>query len=85
MEENINLEQETEIIKSLREDFENKLAEQKNSYEQQLQIMRAEHGKQLREILRTGTFPEKEEVQKAEEIDEVEAEVARISAKYKKQ
>lgn len=84
MEDNINLEQETEIIKALKEEYENKLAEQKNSYENQLNIMRSEHGKQLREILRTGTFPDKEEVQKEEEMDEVESEVARIRAKYKK-
>lgn len=83
MEENINLEQETEVIKALKEEYENKLATQKNSYETQLKTMRTEHAEQLRTILRTGEAP-KEETPQVDELDEVEAAVKRISAKYKK-
>lgn len=84
MEENVNLEQETEIIKTVKDEYEAKLLEQKNEYETKLEIMRKEHAEQLRTILRTGEVPDKEDAQKDEEMDEVESEVARICAKYKK-
>lgn len=83
MEDNITIEQETEVIKALKEEYENKLATQKNSYETQLSTIRTEHAKQLREILRTGEAP-KEETPPADDVDEIDAEVARIRAKYKK-
>lgn len=87
MEDNkeLNLEQETEVIKALKEEYETKLAEQKSSYETQLTTMRSEHAKQIREILKSGEAPAKQsEPEVDEEEDEITAAVNRICAKYKK-
>lgn len=85
MEENqISLEQETEVIKALKEEYEAKIAEQRNSYETQLNTMRTEHAKQLREILKTGEAPKAEQQPEEQEEDEITAAVNRICAKYKK-
>ena len=88
MEENkeLDLEQETEVIKALKEEYETKLAEQKASYENTLTTLRTEHAKQLRTILRSGEAPAAMEQESAEdeEDDEITAAVKRISAKYNK-
>lgn len=89
MEENkeLDLEQETEVIKALKEEYETKLAEQKASYENTLTTLRTEHAKQLRTILRSGEAPaamEQESAEDDEEDDEITAAVKRISAKYNK-
>ena len=87
MEENKEiLEQETEVIKALKEEYEAKLAEQKANYENTINIMRTEHTKQVREILKSGEAPQSavEEQQEQDEEDEITAAVKRISAKYNK-
>lgn len=86
MEENKEiLEQETEVIKALKEEYEAKLAEQKASFDNTLATMRKEHTEQLRAILRTGEAPKEVEAPEVEEVkDEITAAVERIRAKYKK-
>lgn len=80
--------QETEILKALKEEYEAKLAEQKNKFETTLTTMRSEHAKQLREILRTGETPQvmdkKEDADDDEDEDVVAAAVKKLSAKWKK-
>lgn len=78
--------QETEILKALKEEYEAKLAEQKNKFETTLTTMRTEHAKQLREILRTGETPQvmDKNDDADDDEDEVAAAVKNLTAKWKK-
>lgn len=83
----IDMSQETEVIKAIKEEYEAKLAEATTKFENTLSTMRTEHAKQLREILKTGTTTQvMEEEKEAEEDDEdiVSAAVKALSAKWKK-
>lgn len=56
MEENKNeLQQETEVIKAVKDELLAQIQELKDSYENKINTMRAEHTNQIREILRSGS------------------------------
>lgn len=56
MEENKNeLQQETEVVKAVREEMNAQLEALKQNYENTINTMRAEHIQQVRDILRSGS------------------------------
>lgn len=56
MEENKNeLQQETEVIKAVKDELLAQIQELKDNYENKINTMRAEHTNQIREILRSGS------------------------------
>lgn len=83
----VDMTMETEVIKALKEEFEAKIASQKETYENTLTTMRQEHAKQLREILKTGNTPtvsDNEEDAEEDDEDIVAAAVKNLTAKWKK-
>lgn len=83
----VDMTMETEVIKALKEEFEAKIASQKETYENTLTTMRQEHAKQLREILKTGntsTVSDNEEDAEEDDEDIVAAAVKNLTAKWKK-
>ena len=80
-EEKITLTEETEVIKALKEAYDEKI----NNLEKQLADMKVEHAKQVKEILQSGTLNEAP-VEETEKEGNPEDEMCdRILARIRKQ
>ena len=88
MEEEKNTNQETKIIeedsvKVIREEYEKKLNEMQAKYESRIAEINTNHIEEIREIMRTGTSPEAQQIQQEDERYEDEIILDHLKNKYK--
>ena len=88
MEEEKNTNQETKIteedsVKVIREEYEKKLNEMQAKYESRIAEINTNHIEEIREIMRTGTSPEAEQIQQEDDRYEDEIIIEHLKNKYK--
>ena len=88
MEEEKNTNQETKIteedsVKVIREEYEKKLNEMQAKYESRIAEINTNHIEEIREIMRTGTSPEAQQIQQEDERYEDEIILDHLKNKYK--
>ena len=88
MEEEKNTNQETKIteedsVKVIREEYEKKLNEMQSKYESRIAEINTNHIEEIREIMRTGTSPEAQQIQQEDERYEDEIILDHLKNKYK--
>lgn len=88
MEEEKNTNQETKIteedsVKVIREEYEKKLNEMQAKYESRIAEINTNHIEEIREIMRTGTSPEAEQIQQEDDRYEDEIILEHLKNKYK--
>ena len=88
MEEEKNSNQETKIteedsVKVIREEYEKKLNEMQAKYESRIAEINTNHIEEIREIMRTGTSPEAQQIQQEDERYEDEIILEHLKNKYK--
>ena len=88
MEEEKNTNQETKIfednsVKVIREEYEKKLNEMQAKYESRIAEINSNHIEEIREIMRTGTSPEAEQIQQEDDRYEDEIILEHLKNKYK--
>lgn len=87
-EEKIIDNQETKIteedsVKVIREEYEKKLNEMQAKYESRIAEINTNHIEEIREIMRTGTSPEAQQIQQEDERYEDEIILDHLKNKYK--
>lgn len=88
MEEEKNTNQETKIteedsVKVIREEYEKKLNEMQAKYESRIAEINTNHIEEIREIMRTGTSPEAQQIQQEDDRYEDEIILDHLKNKYK--
>ncbi len=88
MEEEKNSNQEIKIteedsVKVIREEYEKKLNEMQAKYESRIAEINTNHIEEIREIMRTGTSPEAQQIQQEDERYEDEIILDHLKNKYK--
>ena len=88
MEEEKNSNQETKIteedsVKVIREEYEKKLNEMQAKYESRIAEINTNHIEEIREIMRTGTSPEAQQIQQEDDRYEDEIILEHLKNKYK--
>lgn len=88
MEEEKNTNQETKIteedsVKVIREEYEKKLNEMQAKYESRIAEINTNHIEEIREIMRTGTSPEAQQIQQEDDRYEDEIIIEHLKNKYK--
>lgn len=89
MQEEKNIDnQETKIteedsVKVIREEYEKKLNEMQAKYESRIAEINTNHIEEIREIMRTGTSPEAQQIQQEDERYEDEIILDHLKNKYK--
>lgn len=88
MEEEKNTNPETKIteedsVKVIREEYEKKLNEMQAKYESRIAEINTNHIEEIREIMRTGTSPEAQQIQQEDERYEDEIILDHLKNKYK--
>ena len=70
-------------IKVIREEYERKLNDMKEKYETQISQINTNHIEEIREIMRTGTSPEAQQIQQEDDRYEDEIIIEHLKNKYK--
>ena len=88
MEEEKNTNQETKIteedsVKVIREEYVKKLNEMQAKYESRIAEINTNHIEEIREIMRTGTSPEAQQIQQEDDRYEDEIIIEHLKNKYK--
>lgn len=88
MEDEKNTNQETKIteedsVKVIREEYEKKLNEMQAKYESRIAEINTNHIEEIREIMRTGTSPEAQQIQQEDDRYEDEIIIEHLKNKYK--
>lgn len=88
MDEEKNTNQETKIteedsVKVIREEYEKKLNEMQAKYESRIAEINTNHIEEIREIMRTGTSPEAQQIQQEDDRYEDEIILEHLKNKYK--
>lgn len=88
MDEEKNTNQETKIteedsVKVIREEYEKKLNEMQAKYESRIAEINTNHIEEIREIMRTGTSPEAQQIQQEDDRYEDEIIIEHLKNKYK--
>lgn len=76
-----DMQQETEIVKAVKEELSAQMEALKANYENTINTMRTEHAKQLREILRTGNAANVDLNNEPDDEDEDEDGISRKAVK----
>ena len=75
--------QHEESIKAIKEEYEKKLNDTESKYKTLIDEMKLSHISEIREIMRTGTSPEAQQIQQEDDRYEDEIIIEHLKNKYK--